>query len=198
MTIKETFIVTLTGIMIAGLVFLACGALGVLLARQARAEDYRCSYVRQTYPAWDSWQGIVVTRERWVRRCYRNHVYYLPERAPTRVYGYTRRDDDRDDHRHRGNCLTKHKAIGTERYDRERAKEDAKQQWASIVRFHHGVVYMDLANARDVVFSCSKSSTGERASEKAVGAITGGNSVLQQCEVEARPCRAERQHGDDR
>ena len=64
------------------------------------------------------------------------------------------------------------------------------------MRFHHGVKFSDLTYARDVEFTCAKSSTGERASEKIVGALTGGRS-LQQCEVEAKPCRAERVNGGD-
>ena len=166
--------------------------LAIVFASESRSQDQDTRWIyrtiRQQYWAYDHWTGQYVYRWRYVQ--VRNHTYHLPE---VRVYGYTRRGDDRHDDRDRGRgrCLTTHKAIGSERYDKEKAKEDARQQWASLVRFHHGVVFMDLSNARDVVFSCSKSATGERASEKAAAVLSGG-SGLQQCEVEARPCRAER------
>ena len=148
------------------------------LRRQLRSScEYHGSCYRYRYNTWeDQWE--------------RYRVYRRP--AP-QVRAYIQREyDTRDD---RGRCLAKHKAIGNERYDREKAREDARQAWASLVRFHWGVKYMDLQYAKDIVFTCSKSSTGERASEKVAGALTGG--ALQQCEIEAQPCRAERVHGSD-
>ena len=175
-----------------GLLMLAIFLMVAVNEGRSQDQDTRWIYrtIRQQYWAYDHWTGQTVLRHRYVTRRYPNHTYHLPE---VRVYGYARRGDDRHDDRDRGRgrCLTTHKAIGSERYDKEKAKEDARQQWASLVRFHHGVVFMDLSNARDVVFSCSKSATGERASEKAAAVLSGG-SGLQQCEVEARPCRAER------
>lgn len=170
-------------------VFLAPGMILV-----ASAEDIDSRWVRQTirkqYISCNEWTGHCERRWRYqvVRR-------YVP--PATRVYAYERREDYRDIERYddrdrgRGRCLSIYKALGEERYDREKAKDDAKKAWASMVRFRHGVIYMDMAFARDVVFTCSKSSTGERASEKAASVLSGGGG-LQQCEVEAKPCRADR------
>ena len=187
MTIKETVVVTLTGMLVAGLIFLACGALGVLLARQARAEDYRCNYVRQTYPAWDSWQGIVVTRDRWVRRCYRNHVYHYPEREPTRVYGYARREDDDQG----GDCKPVRRMVGQQALSVDGAKKEANEAWAAAVRFHHGEKYLDLANARRVTYSCSRSSIKEAGTS-----VTTLGQAFTRCEIEATPCSPQRDRED--
>jgi hypothetical protein len=184
MTIKETFIVTLTGVLVAGLVFFACGALGLLLARQARAEEYRCSYVQRSYPAYDHWSGQVVTRYRYVRQCYRNHVYHYPEREPTRVYGYTRRDDDDD---RGGDCKPVRRMVGQQALSVDGAKKEANEAWAAAVRFHHGEKYLDLANARRVTYSCSRSSIKE-----AGASITTLGQSFTRCEIEATPCRPQR------
>jgi hypothetical protein len=181
MTIKETFIVTLTGVLVAGLVFFACGALGLLLARQARAEEYRCSYVQRSYPAYDHWSGQVVTRYRYVRQCVRNHTYYLPEREPTRVYGYTRRDDDR------GDCKPTIRVVGQQALSVDSAKKEANEAFAAMTRFHHGEKYLDLANARRVTYTCSRSSIKEAGTS-----VTTLGQSFTRCEIEATPCRPQR------
>ena len=186
MTIKETFIVTLTGMLVAGLIFLACGALGVLLARQARAEEYRCHYVRRSYPAYDHWSGTVVTRWRDVRQCVRNHTYHYPEREPTRVYGYVRRDDDREDR-----CKAVKRVVGQQALSVDGAKKEANEAWAAAVRFHHGEKYLDLANARGVTYSCSRSSIKEAGTS-----VTTLGQAFTRCEVEATPCRPPRDRED--
>lgn len=125
--------------------------------------------------------------DRWSGEWQRVRRVYRP-----RVYSYVRRDNELEDHnRGRGRCLSKHKALGSERYDIDKAKQDARQAWASAIRFHHGVIFADLKFARDVVFTCAQSATGERTTEKVVGALTGGGA-LQQCEISAVPCQAER------
>ena len=133
------------------------------------------------------------------RTCIRRHVcrqwVHDDDRPRRHYYASPRRDWDDDRRYHGAVCRDRIKAIGNERYNLDKAKEDARDQWASIARFHLGVKYADLKFARSIVFTCAKSSTGERASEKIVGAISGQS--LQQCEVEAIPCRAERQFERD-
>ncbi len=177
MTVHEIIRATILGLIVSGVLFV----FGMLTARVARAEDYRCSYVRQTYPAWDSWQGIVVTRERWVRRCHRNHTYYLPERAPTRVHAYTRRDDDDRG----GDCKPVRRIVGDQHLTLDGAKKAANDAWAGAVRFHHGEKYLDLANARRVTYTCSRSSIKE-------GSVTTLGQTFTRCEVEATPCHPPR------
>ena len=81
-------------------------------------------------------------------------------------------------------------AIGVESYDKDKAREAAQSSYAEIVRARYGGKWMDLANAEAVTFECWKSASGNRASEKA--ADFGGRE-LQQCEVQAIPCRAKRE-----
>lgn len=151
-----------------------------IFASDANSQEHICRYVRQTYPAWDSWQGIVVTRERWVRRCYRNHTYYLPEDAPTRVYGYTRRDDD--DHRYGRNCRDRLKIVGDQHVSVDGAKGAADKAWSQTVRFYHGERFMDVANASGASYTCSRSSVGETLGQ-----------TFTRCELEARPCAPQKQ-----
>lgn len=182
LTIKETVVVMLSGLLVGVLVLLGCGALGMLLARQAKAEDYRCSYVQRSYPAIDTWSGQVVTRYRYVRQCYRNHVYHYPEREPTRVYSYVRRDDDREDR-----CKAVKRVVGQQALSVDGAKKEANEAWAAAVRFHHGEKYLDLANARGVTYSCSRSSIKEAGTS-----VTTLGQAFTRCEVEAVPCRPPR------
>jgi hypothetical protein len=177
MTVHEIIRATILGLLVSGVLFV----FGMLTARVARAEDYRCSYVQRSYPAWDSWQGAVVTRWRYERRCFRNHVYRYPEREPTRVYGYTRRDDDDRG----GDCKPVRRMVGQQHLTLDGAKKEANDAWAGAVRFHHGEKYLDLANARRVTYTCSRSSIKE-------GSVTTLGQTFTRCEVEATPCHPPR------
>lgn len=79
--------------------------------------------------------------------------------------------------------------VGEEKYGNDRAKEAAAAAWMERVRFRHGVRFMDLRNAKHASYECSRSSTGNRASEK-TAELT--NRFLEQCELKAEPCKAER------
>jgi len=57
---------------------------------------------------------------------------------------------------------------------------------AGTVRFHLGEKFMDLANARNIVYTCSRSSIKE-------GGVTTLGQTLNRCEVEAQPCHPPRQ-----
>lgn len=108
-----------------------------------------------------------------------------PYRAPSRVYSY--------EHRRGPQCEDQVAVVGEEKYGTQRAKEAADQAWAERTRFLFGVRYMDLKNARTLTYECGRSSTGKRASEAVAGAA---GAVLEQCELRATPCRAEREQGD--
>lgn len=82
-------------------------------------------------------------------------------------------------------------AIGSEHYGADKAKASAEANWMQKVRFHFGVKFMDPVNAKNLRYECSRSSTGERASEKLTGTFQQG--VLEQCQVIGQPCRAEKE-----
>jgi len=108
--------------------------------------------------------------------------YELRQRMPeVRVYGYR-------DERYDPQCRDFVTTVGEERYGRDRAKEAAEQQWMELVRARFGTKWMDLRNSRGGTWECGRSSTGNRASEKAQEVI---GKFLEQCELKARPCRAE-------
>ena len=66
------------------------------------------------------------------------------------------------------------------------AKKAANDSWAGTVRFHLGEKYMDLSNARHIVYTCSRSSIKE-------GGVTTLGQTLTRCEIEAQPCHPQRQ-----
>jgi hypothetical protein len=184
MTTQELIRAAILGLLVGAVLFV----FGVLIARQAKAEgdDSRWVYrtVRQQYVAYDHWTGHYVHRYRYVQQRVRNHAYYLPEREPTRVYGYTRRDDDRDD---RGQCREIRRSIGQQALSVDSAKKEANDMWSASVRFHLGERFMDLANARNVEYVCSRSSIKE-----AGASITTLGQAFTRCEISAVPCSPRR------
>lgn len=109
---------------------------------------------------------------RWERRRYPNHSYDLPE---TRIYGYVRRDE--------GRCKEVRRAVGDQHLTVDGAKKAANDAWAAAVRFHSGEKWIDLANARGVTYTCSRSSIKEGGSS-----VTTLGQQLNRCEIEAVPC----------
>lgn len=130
--------------------------------------------------------------QRHYRHVQRHRHYH--ERTATIYY----RDRDRDDVRYyaapthdRAVCIDRSLSrVGEERYGRDRAKESAEQQWMEEVRSRFGSRYMDTRNAKRVTYECGRSSTGNRASEKAQEVI---GKFLEQCTLEAVPCRSQRE-----
>jgi hypothetical protein len=180
MTTQELIRAAILGLLVGAVLFV----FGVLIARQARAEgdDSRWVYrtVRQQYVTYDHWTGHYVHRYRYVRQRIRNHAYYLPEREPTRVYGYARRDDDRDD---RGElCQRRMRIVGDQHLTMEGAKAQADKAFSQTMRFYFGEQYMDVANAENAAYTCSRSSVGETLGQ-----------TFTRCELEARPCRPRKQ-----
>ena len=103
-------------------------------------------------------------------------------RYGTRVYSYVQRDDDDGD---RGVCRDVRRVVGDQHLSVDGAKKAANDAWAGTVRFHLGEKFMDLSNARRVVYTCSRSSIKD-------GGVTTLGQSLTRCEVEASPCSAAR------
>lgn len=166
------------------LLVLAAGAgaiVGVLwlfvwLASTAKAQDQDQSWVyrtiRQRYVAYDHWTGEYVYRYRNV--VIRNYPYRLPEASPTRVYGYTRREEW-------AGCREMRRVVGDQHLTIDGAKKAAGDAWAGAVRFHLGEKFISLDNARDITYVCSRSSIKE-------GGVTTLGQALSRCELSAIPC----------
>ena len=115
-------------------------------------------------------------------RCYRPRRPLFTHHPATRVYGYERHEilDETP------GCRDVRRAVGDQHLTVDGAKKAANDAWAGTVRFHLGEKYMDLANARNIVYTCSRSSIKEG------GVATLGQS-LTRCEIEAQPCHPPRQ-----
>ncbi len=100
-------------------------------------------------------------------------------RVGPRVYGYERRFDE-DAGRH---CRDTRKAVGDQHLTMDGAKKAANDAWAGMIRFHLGEKFMDLNNARHLVYTCSRSSIKEQGAS-----ITTLGQVFNRCELEAQPC----------
>lgn len=122
--------------------------------------------------------------------CYRprRHVTTATytRRDPTRVYSYVRRDTDDDDRDRGGHCREMRRAVGDQHLSVDGAKKAANDAWAGTVRFHLGEKYMDLGNAKRIVYTCSRSSIKE-------GGVTTLGQTLNRCEIEAVPCHPPKQ-----
>jgi len=144
----------------------------------------------------------------WTRACdsWRYKPRYNAQRRAVRVvvrYVYRNRDrydDDSRDHRHNsrydrdsrdnrhdgGTCEKPYKGVGNQHLTVDGAKQAADEVWAGTIRFHLGEKYMDLANARHIVYTCSRSSIKE-------SSMATLGQTLTRCELEAQPCAATRE-----
>ena len=115
-------------------------------------------------------------------RCYRPRRPVAVGHYGTRVYAYERRElvDEAP------GCRDIRRAVGDQHLTLDGAKKAANDAWAGTVRFHLGEKYMDLANARNIVYTCSRSSIKE-------GGVTTLGQTLTRCEIEAQPCHPPRQ-----
>jgi len=154
----------------------------LLLGAPANAEDDRAEIRRQLISSCKFWETCGQYFR--ARPSYRH--YELRQRMPeVRVYGYHRY---RDEYRYSPECRELVTAVGEERYGRDRAKESAEQAWMESVRSKCGARFMDLRNAERGTWECGRSSTGNRASEKAQDLV---GKFLEQCTLRAVPRRAE-------
>lgn len=117
-------------------------------------------------------------------QCYRPRRY--AHRDATRVYGYERREEQIFREAEGGLCRELRRAVGDQHLTVEGAKKAANDAWAGTVRFHLGEKFMDLSNARHIVYTCSRSSIKE-------GGVTTLGQSLTRCEIEATPCHPPRE-----
>ena len=120
----------------------------------------------------------------WTGYCYRAWRWREIRVPATRVYGYARRDHDERDRGDR--CKHLRRMVGQQHLTVDGAKKEASDAWAGAVRFHHGEKYIDLANARELSYTCSRSSIKE-------GGVTTLGQTFTRCEIEAIPCRPVRE-----
>ena len=83
-------------------------------------------------------------------------------------------------------CREIRRAVGDQHLTVDGAKKAANDAWAGTVRFHLGEKFMDLTNARHIVYTCSRSSIKE-------GGVTTLGQSLTRCEIEAQPCHPARE-----
>ena len=125
---------------------------------------------------------------RWIRQARRScdfwghcTVRYVYVRRPEVRYYAPRRDDD-----DRGvRCRDVMRTVGNQHLSVSGAKAEADKAWIQMVRFHLGEAHMTLENARDVTYTCSRSSVGETLGQ-----------TFSRCEVSARPCRAQKEESE--
>lgn len=144
--------------------------------------EYWGGCYRRRYQSWEqrnAWQ-------RYYRRDYRAVVRHDYREAELRYYAAPRLD--RSDRGER--CKDVRRAVGDQHLTVEGAKKASNDAWAAAVRFHHGEVYLSLENAREITYTCSRSSIKE-------GGVTTLGQTLTRCELEAIPCRAPRLRGDE-
>ena len=115
-------------------------------------------------------------------RCYRPRRQEYAHHSGTRVYSYVRRESREEG----GVCREIRRAVGDQHLTVDGAKKAANNSWAGTVRFHLGEKFMDLSNARHIVYTCSRSSIKE-------GGVTTLGQTLTRCEIEAQPCHPQRQ-----
>jgi hypothetical protein len=117
-------------------------------------------------------------------QCYRQRPQAYHHHRGTRVYSYVRRETG--DEGGGGVCRDIRRAVGDQHLTVDGAKKAANDAWAGTVRFHLGEKFMDLSNARRIVYTCSRSSIKE-------GGVTTLGQSLTRCEIEAQPCHPQRQ-----
>jgi hypothetical protein len=117
-------------------------------------------------------------------RCYRPRRH-ASHHEHTRVYSYERREpisyERRDPVEEGITCRDIRRAVGDQHLTVDGAKKAANDAWAGTIRFHLGEKFMDLANARNIVYTCSRSSIKE-------GGVTTLGQTFTRCEIEAQPC----------
>ena len=120
----------------------------------------------------------------WVRKTIRqqHRNEWAAERAAerrryhARVYSYVRREEEYD----RGDrCRDTRRVVGDQGLSVALAQGQADKSWAADVRFHLGERFMDVSNAEDVTYECSRSSVGETLGQ-----------TFHRCQIAAKPCKS--------
>jgi len=148
-----------------------------LAATQAEAQTEDSRWVRRVLRHECLEDGTCYRRYYYARRAERDRYAYYGRRAP-QVRSYVRRFDD-DDRENRGWCRDNKRVVGNQHLTMAGAKGEADKAWIQTIRFYYGEVFMDMGNARDVKYTCSRSSVGETLGQ-----------TFTRCEIEARPCKA--------
>jgi len=161
---------------------LLCAAAVILLPAQTRSQESGHWEVRLVGYHHDGRPHYARVYCRADGRCYRPRRPAYTHHSGTRVYGYERRDilDETP------GCRDVRRAVGDQHLTVDGAKKAANDAWAGTVRFHLGEKFMDLANARNIIYICSRSSIKE-------GGVTTLGQTLTRCEIEAQPCHPPRQ-----
>lgn len=160
----------------------------MLITVPAKAQDSlsRAEIRQQLVSSCKFWEncGQYFRQRTYTPRHYELHRFRPPE------VRYDRRDGPPiyHDERFAPECRELVITVGEERYGRDRAKEAAEQAWMEETRSRFGARYMDLRNSHGGTWECGRSSTGNRASEKAQDLV---GKFLEQCTLRAKPCRAE-------
>ncbi len=153
--------------------------LGGLLAHKAHAQERYCASVGHRWICSREWPHTDCGWRRYCRRhSYRGEDY----REGIRHYRAEREDYDRREEQH---CRDIRRAVGDQHLTVDGAKKAANDAWSGLIRFHMGEAWMDLLNARQITYMCSRSSIKE-------GGVTTLGQTLQRCEISAQPCRAPR------
>jgi hypothetical protein len=150
-------------------------ALTLLAPSQAQAQVDDARWVKRVLRYECLEDGICYRRYYYQRRVYRERQAYYPRRTP-QVRGYIRREDDEPQ---TGWCRDTKRVVGSQHLTISGAKNEADKAWIQTIRFHYGEVFMDMSNAKDVKYTCSRSSVGETLGQ-----------TFNRCEIEARPCKA--------
>jgi hypothetical protein len=140
---------------------------------QAQAED-DSRWVKRVLRQECYWDGTCVRRYHYVR-VYREREREIERRGP-QVRGYIQRADDE---RETGWCRETKRVVGSQHLTVSGAKNEADKAWIQSIRFYYGEVFMDMSNAKDIKYTCSRSSVGETLGQ-----------TFNRCEIEARPCKA--------
>ena len=85
------------------------------------------------------------------------------------------RDDDEDSGKHR-DCKEALVDRGNQWITASGAEKAANKSWTQSVRFKWGEEFADIANARDIKYTCSTASIG---------------GLFKRCEISAIPCKPE-------
>lgn len=171
------------------------------------------AHAQTRYDADQSWVSDTILEKRrsdWLaerRRIYRDRDYYRrhsdvyrPRRQAkkddgTRVYGYvsTGPQQVQRDLLSNVECFPPVESISVEANTEDGAWKDGQRNWENSVRWKYGERFMSIANARDVVKQCSRSSGNQSVAGRIaenVAAAVGADGYKHRCQIRARPCMA--------
>lgn len=90
-------------------------------------------------------------------------------------------------------CLPALQSLSVEANTLDGAWRDAQRNWENLVRWTYGERLMSIANARNVIKRCSRSSGNQSMVGRAVeniASVAGGEGYKHRCEIIAEPCMA--------